>query len=96
MNKHNEVTLKEAINKLIDTYKLRGKMNEAKLINSWEKIFGKTIAKYTSNLYIKDKKLFVKVESAPLKQEFVYHKQKMIKSINEYIGDEMISDIIIR
>ncbi len=95
MSQHNATTLKQAINKLIDTYKLRGKLNEAKLNTNWEKLFGKTIAKYTQSIYLKDKKLYVKITSSPLKQELLYNKPKMINLLNEDLGENVVTDIVI-
>jgi len=95
MSKHNELTLKEAINKMLTTYQLKGRLNEAHVVNKWEEIVGKTIAKYTKNVYIKDKKLFIKIDSAPLKQELHFQKEQLIKLINEEVGEQVIVDVLI-
>ena len=52
MKKTNEVTLKEAIDNMLHVYKLKGKVYEAQLVNSWGRIMGAMIEKHTRDLYL--------------------------------------------
>ena len=45
--KKNEEPIKDVIQRLLETYKLHGRINNAKIIDNWEKMMGKTIAKHT-------------------------------------------------
>ncbi|MBP6303959.1 MAG: DUF721 domain-containing protein, partial [Bacteroidia bacterium] len=54
------------------------------------------IAKNTQKLYIKDKKLFLHIESSALKQELTYSKSKIIEIINNESGTDLIHEVIIR
>ena len=94
MKSTNEQTLKEAILQLLKTYNLQNGINETKLINSWENIAGKMITNHTEDLYIKNKKLFIKLDSPALKHELAFAKTKLIKSLNEAVKQEVIVDII--
>lgn len=96
MSEKNQYTLKEAINNLLKSYKLDTKLNEVKLLNSWEKVMGKVIAKHTTNLYINNGKLFVKVDSAPLREELLYAREKMVKMLNDEIGIKVIDEIVLQ
>jgi len=89
----NEITIKQAIEQLLKAYRLDDKMNEVRLINSWEKVVGKLISKHTTNLYIKKKKLFVSLDSAALKTELSYSKEKIIEMLNNEVGQKTINDI---
>lgn len=95
MSKHNEVSLKEAIEQLIDSYKIKPKLQESQIIEFWEHCMGKTIAKHTKEIYLRNKKLFLQIDNAPLKQELLFGRDKVIKLINEKLGDEVIEDIVI-
>jgi len=90
----NEITLKEAILRLLKTYRLQDGINETKLINSWDKIVGKMITNHTEDLYIKNKKLFIKLDSPALKHELSFAKEKLIKSLNDSVSQQVIEDII--
>ena len=93
-NRSNEVSsLKEVIDELLSTYKLRGKFNETRLISSWEKIMGKPIASRTVRLFIKDRKLYVRLNSAPLKNELTLSKSKVMSLLEEELGTKVIDDI---
>jgi predicted nucleic acid-binding Zn ribbon protein len=94
-NRQAEVhTLKEVIEEMLTTYKLRGKYNETRLISSWEKIMGKPIASRTLKLFIKDKKLYVKLNSAPLKNELNLSKTKVLDLLHAEIGHKVLEDIL--
>ncbi len=95
MKRRNDITMKEAIEELLQSFKLKEKMNERKLIEKWESMFGKTINKYTSNIYVKQKKLFLKIDSAPLRQELTFNKEKMLSRINLEIENEFVNDIVL-
>lgn len=48
---------------------------------------GKPIASRTSAVYLNKRVLFVKLTSAPMKQELVNNKQKVIAVLSEDFGD---------
>ncbi len=96
MKKSNDQTLKEVINELLKAYKLSDKLKEVRLIDSWEKVVGKLINKHTKNLYIKKKVLFVKLDSAALRNELSYARQKIIKALNKEAKEEVIDDIVFK
>jgi hypothetical protein len=87
-------TLKEAINELLNAYKLRGKYNETYLIASWSRMMGAAIANRTGKIYISNKKLFVQITSAPLKSELAMSKSKIIEILNREAREEVVEDVI--
>ena len=87
-------SLKECIEELLSAYKLRGKLNQTHVLDSWAKIMGSTIAKRTEQIYFQDKKLFVKLNSAPLKHELSMSKNKIITLLNEDAGNRLIEEIV--
>ncbi len=94
MSKHNEHSLKDAINLLLKTYKLDERSLEKRMISSWEGVMGTMIAKHTTDIYIKHKQLFVKLASAALRNELTLAKSKIVKMLNDTIGHEVINDVI--
>ena len=57
---------------------------------------GKTIAKYTDNIKIINKTLFITTNVAPLKQELSYQKEKIKLRVNEALGNNDIQEVIIQ
>ena len=96
MLRKNDISLKEAINELIDAYNLRERYNQEYLMSHWEQIMGKTIAKYTTDIYIKDKKMFLYISSAPLKNELFIMREKIVQRVNEELQTEVIKEVIIK
>ncbi|MFH1004122.1 MAG: DUF721 domain-containing protein [Bacteroidota bacterium] len=96
MPKSNEQSLKEALNMFLKVSHLSEKINERKIIDSWEKLMGKMIAKHTKEISISNKKLFLHFDSAPLKQELFYSREKIIKILNQEAGEEVIREIVFR
>jgi len=86
--------LNEAMQDLLKTYRIEGKFMETQLISSWEIIMGKAIAKRTGKIYIKDKKMFVELTSAPLKQELNMSKSKVMEMFNNRFNKNLIEEII--
>ncbi len=94
--KSNEQSLGEVIRAFLKTYRMEGKVNEAGLINSWEKIVGPMIAKHTVRMNIRDRKLFVEVDSAALRNELTYAREKIKKALNREAGEAMIDEVIFK
>jgi len=94
MKDNNEQPLKEVINDLLKEYNLEDKLNRSKVIDSWEKVMGLSVAHRTTDIFVGKKTLYVKLNSAPLREELLYHKDKIIQSLNEEVGAEVINDIV--
>lgn len=85
---------KEALDQMIDAYRLRATFDESYVVAHWEKIMGKTIASRTTKVYIKDGTLFLQIESAPLRQELVRAKAKIVELINSEMKTSLIKEVI--
>jgi predicted nucleic acid-binding Zn ribbon protein len=96
LSKHNEHTLKEAIDQLLKTYKLDDRLTEKRLIASWESVMGEMIAKHTTDIYIKHQQLFVTLDSAALRNELLLAKSKIVKMLNDSVGREIINEVVLR
>lgn len=96
MSKHNETTIKEAIDNLLKVYKLNDKLAERKLIASWEQVMGAMIAKHTKELVIRNKQLFVTLDSSALRNELALAKTKIVEMLNKEVGKQVINEVILR
>jgi hypothetical protein len=93
MRKSNDQSIHEIISEIFETYKLKGKLDELKLRNSWEALMGKAIANRTHALTLRDGTLFIKIVSAPLSQELHYGSEKIKQMLNKEFGEEIIKEI---
>ena len=67
---------------------------EYEVISKWVEIVGERISEVTECSRIEDGVLYVKVSSAPWRQEMVYLKQEILKQIKSRTGCDTIKDII--
>jgi predicted nucleic acid-binding Zn ribbon protein len=84
----------EVIREMIQTYRLEGRLNEVKVLHSWEKVVGEMIARHTLDLYIKNKRLFVKVDSPALKNELTYSRSEITEKLNQEAGGRVIEEVV--
>ena len=89
-----DVTIKQAVDKLLDVYRLR-KFDETSIVSAWPEIIGQAIANRTQQIYIRDKKLFVRLESAVIKNELAMIRRQIIGRVNEYVGKVVIEELVI-
>lgn len=92
MTKDNSHTFTSAFRQFLKSENIDVKYREKLLIESWGTIMGKPIASRTSNLYLKNGVLFVTFSSAPMKQEMVNNKERVLELIGEDFGD-IVKDI---
>lgn len=89
----NEAPLKEVLDRWLKAYGFEGKMKELDIINAWPELMGTAVANRTSEIRIKNKKLFLKMDSSVMREELSHGKSVIIHRINEYAGSEVINDI---
>ena len=89
------LTIREVIQEIIVNSPHRHKFLEASIICAWKKIMPTSILKRTCQLFVKNDKLFMKLDSAPLKQELRVNKDKIIQLLKEENKDCAVEDIII-
>ncbi len=92
----NQVSLKDALKEMLEVYRLKAKLNQTKINAVWIKLMGTSINKYTREIKLRRIKLYITIESASLRQELSFGKEKIIKIINEELGENYIEDVIIR
>ena len=94
MKRTNEKSLGDAIREMLSDYHLDNKLNEVRLIGCWKDVVGEMIDKHTENLYIRKKKLYVKLDSPALKNELMYEKSRILKSLNDEAGLKVIEGLV--
>lgn len=94
MRKPNDMTMKEAITKMLAVYRLKGKYDETGIVAMWPEVMGTAIGNRTTQIYIAHQKLFVRIESSVIKNELLMVKTGIIQKLNERAGSEVIKEIV--
>jgi hypothetical protein len=86
----------DAIKHFLNQSRIKGDIQALQIEDVWENVMGKTIARYTDNLKVINRTLFISTNVAPLKQELIYQKEKIKLRVNEALGDKIIDEIVIQ
>lgn len=92
--KSNFSTLGESLSELLNTYNIQKKFDATRITSSWERLMGTPIAKRTQRVFVKDRKLFVELNSAPLKHELSLSKRMILDIFDEEFGQKLLDDIV--
>jgi predicted nucleic acid-binding Zn ribbon protein len=91
----NAVHISQAIQELLKSQHLKPKFDEASVVASWERIVGKAIAKRTKRIYVRNKVLFVELQSPSMKHDLGYHKTQMLELFKKEFGGDVVSEIVL-
>jgi predicted nucleic acid-binding Zn ribbon protein len=96
MSSMGEYSLSQALQQFLKQSRLKGNIQALQIEDVWEELMGKTIAKYTDNIQIINQTLFITTTVAPLKNELMFQKEKIIQRVNEALGERVIKDVVIK
>ena len=91
-----EQKLGDVLKGMVDSMKWKEKLNETIVKETWKSKMGTTINHFTKEVKLRNKKLFISIESSSLKQELSYEREKIKEMMNHELGSDYIQDVIIR
>jgi predicted nucleic acid-binding Zn ribbon protein len=91
-----EYSLGDALRKFLHTSQMKGAIQAMQIEDVWAQIMGKTVARYTDKIQIHGHTLYVNTAIAPLRQELLYQKDKILQRVNEALGENVIKEVVIR
>jgi hypothetical protein len=86
----------DALKQFVQSSRLKNGIQSAQIEAVWLEIMGVTISKYTDKIYIFNQKLFIETSVGPLKNELGFQKIQIIERVNEKMGANTISEVIIK
>lgn len=96
MRRNEAEQIGDMIRKFFRQNGLESPLNEYRLVQAWNEVVGPAIARYTSNLYIKNQVLYVHLTSSVLRQELMMGRDILIRNLNQKVGAQVIVNIIFR
>lgn len=91
-----EYSIGDAMRKFLEQSRLKGAVQALQIDEVWEQIMGKTVARYTEKIQIHGHTLYINTTVAPLRQELLYQKEKIIQRVNEALGEKAIREVVIK
>jgi len=89
-------SLSNVMRKILKNPKLSKRLNNIKIIEIWNELIGNNLEKYVLDSKVYKGKLFIKLKSSTLRNEFTYKKSELLKQINNRFGKQVIDDIIFK
>ena len=85
----------QAIEQLLKEYHIKSKFDEANVVASWERLVGKPIAKRTKKVFVRNKVVFVELESPSMKHDLQLHKNQILEIFRKEFGVDAVADIVL-
>ncbi|MDC0177214.1 DUF721 domain-containing protein [Polaribacter sp.] len=70
-------------------------MQKIKVEETWHEMMGPGVATHTTSVKLQNKTLIIQLNSSVLREELSYGKEKIIKMMNEAIGSDVISKLML-
>ena len=93
MFKRDVKTLGEVLQKLLRDEGLETPLQQKRLIDAWDTVTGKTVARYRGEKFIKNQTLYVKILNPALRQDLSMMRTQLVKRLNESVGALVITDV---
>lgn len=90
-----EFSINDAMKNFMQKSRLKNGVKTAAIEQVWLEIMGEVIAKYTGKLQIINQKLFITTTNGPLKSELMFQKPLIIERINEKMGPDTITEVVV-
>ncbi len=96
VRKKNNISLGEALKEFISTNKLQKGIDKVLVKEAWVSLMGNGVNNYTTALDLRNSTLFVSLSSSVLREELSHGKSKIITLLNEELGREVVTKIVLR
>jgi predicted nucleic acid-binding Zn ribbon protein len=93
MFKRNVIPLSEVLQRFLRDNGLETPLQQKRLIDSWEKIAGKAVARYTQEKFIRNQTLFVKISNPALRADLSMMREELMNRLNQEVGSRLITEI---
>ena len=87
--------IKDLMKSFIKENNLTKGMQKLQIEEVWAKLMGQGVVSYTESVQLQNKTLIIRLSSSVLREELSYGKEKIIKMINEEMGEELVSKLML-
>ena len=90
------ISVKDALQEMLKENKLQKGIDEVHVKEAWQAVMGNGVSSYTDSIELKGNTLIVRLSSATLREELSYGNAKIIAMLNEALGKELITKLVLR
>jgi len=85
----------QAIRELLKEFHIKSKFDEANLVAPWERLVGKPVARRTRKVYVRNKVVFVELDSPSMKHDLNLHKGHILEVFRKEFGPDAVAELVI-
>ena len=86
-------SMKDSVQNFLEAMGIDQKMIEASVLSRWEEIMGRAVQRRTEKKYIKNRILYVELNSSVMRDELMQERTKIVEKINKAAGVDIIDSI---
>ena len=92
---NNSFSVKDLMQSFIKENNLSKGMRKLKVEETWAEMMGPGVMAHTTSVLLQNKTLIIQLTSSVLREELSYGKEKIIKMMNEKVGEGVISKLML-
>lgn len=93
MFKRREQSIRDLILRNLRAQGLETPLLQKRVVEAWPTVAGEAIARYTTDVSIRNQTLFVRLRVPALRADLSMRRQEFVQKLNEYVGNQVIADI---
>lgn len=86
----------EIVREFLQENQLDTKLDEQEMIRLWYETTGRMVARATKSVEIRNRKMFVSIESSVIRNEISMIKTGLMQELNSRFAEPLIDDIVLR
>ncbi len=95
MKRQSTAILGDILHEFVKEQGLEEGLLKIRLYALWDETLGVTVARNTRNKYIKDRKLFVQLDSSVVRNQLFMMRDDIVKELNKRLGRNLIDELIL-
>ncbi len=96
MERKKEKKIGSILDEFVRANNLQKGLAEYRISKGWSELLGRSVSMATKSMFIKDRKLIVKLHSSVMRNELSMIRSDLTKRLNEYAGADILDDVIFR
>ncbi len=93
MFKRSVLPIHDLLKKFLREQGLETPLLQKRCIDAWETVAGKTVTRYTTEKFIRNQTLFVKITNPALRQDLSMMRSQLVKRLNQEVGAMVVTEI---
>ena len=85
--------LDDVLNQFLRQGGLEVPLLQKRLLDAWDSVAGKVVARYTQEKFIRNQTLFVKLQSPALRADLSMMQSELVKKLNAAVGSMVITGV---